>query len=218
MRAGSLQIPDALLQALAEVLANGVIVFETCGNIQYANPAAEELLGAHPETLVGRNLLTLIPQVAGVADAGNLGGLDRISNLVTPRMDGVAVQLELFLSKIPTAAEPLFLAILFGAPVPKRTEESCRAADQEGHLIALTIDLVRDISHNLRTSLMPIIGFAELLQEERLSPTCREMVSAIERNAGLMLQSLDSLIAARSEPAATEPMPPKAVEAQHLVF
>ncbi|ELY49365.1 PAS domain-containing sensor histidine kinase [Natronorubrum sulfidifaciens] len=48
-------------QALADALADGIIVLDTNSDIQYANPAVERILGYPPDELVGSSKVTIIP-------------------------------------------------------------------------------------------------------------------------------------------------------------
>ncbi len=48
-------------EALADALPDGIIVLDTDSNVQYANPAVEDILGYSPDDLVGSSKVNIIP-------------------------------------------------------------------------------------------------------------------------------------------------------------
>jgi signal transduction histidine kinase len=59
-------------------------------------------------------------------------------------------------------------------------------------------DFVKGMTHELHTPLNVIIGFCQLLERDRttnLSPTQRDAVQRMERNAHSLLQTVDHLLA-----------------------
>ncbi len=48
-------------EALADALPDGIIVLDTDSNVQYANPAVEDILGFSPDDLVGSSKVNIIP-------------------------------------------------------------------------------------------------------------------------------------------------------------
>jgi signal transduction histidine kinase len=60
-----------------------------------------------------------------------------------------------------------------------------------------TTGFVKGMSHELRTSLHVIIGLCQLLERDRdpdLSPTQRDAVERMERNARTLLQNVNHLL------------------------
>lgn len=55
------------------------------------------------------------------------------------------------------------------------------------------VELISNVSHDLRTPLTSILGYGELLQREVLSPAGREQLDRLNRKAGYMRELVDSL-------------------------
>ena len=75
-----------------------------------------------------------------------------------------------------------------------------RATMDEGGLSAnrASNDFVKGISHELHTPLNVIIGLCQVLERDRLtalSPTQRDVVERMERNAQSLVHTIDHLLA-----------------------
>lgn len=55
------------------------------------------------------------------------------------------------------------------------------------------VDLIANVSHDLRTSLTAILGYSELLGTQPLTPTGREQLDRLSQKAGYMQELVDSL-------------------------
>ncbi|MBQ7871112.1 MAG: HAMP domain-containing histidine kinase [Oscillospiraceae bacterium] len=55
------------------------------------------------------------------------------------------------------------------------------------------VELISNVSHDLRTPLTSILGYGELLQGEALSPAGREQLDRLNRKAGYMRELVESL-------------------------
>jgi signal transduction histidine kinase len=74
---------------------------------------------------------------------------------------------------------------------PARIDEGVLSADRAA------TEFVKGMSHELHTPLNVIIGLCQLLErdhETRLSPTQRDAVERMERNAQSLLQAIDHLL------------------------
>ncbi len=82
-----------------------------------------------------------------------------------------------------------------------RTEEqllALQARHQEAIRAAVTgerfkVELIANVSHDLRTPLTSILGYSELLEQETLSPEGRERLDRLCRKAGYMNELVESL-------------------------
>ncbi len=55
------------------------------------------------------------------------------------------------------------------------------------------VELISNVSHDLRTPLTSILGYSELLQQERLSPEGQEQLRRLHQKAGYMNELVESL-------------------------
>lgn len=55
------------------------------------------------------------------------------------------------------------------------------------------VELISNVSHDLRTPLTSILGYGELLEKENLSPTGEEQLKRLNQKAGYMLELVESL-------------------------
>lgn len=85
---------------------------------------------------------------------------------------------------------------------PFQTERAALASLQKNHQEAVEaavkserfkVDLIANVSHDLRTPLTAILGYAELLQSERLSPEGQSQLEKLANRAGYMTGLVDSI-------------------------
>ena len=55
------------------------------------------------------------------------------------------------------------------------------------------VELISNVSHDLRTPLSAILGYGELLEQEKLSPAGKEQLERLNQKAGYMRELVDSL-------------------------
>lgn len=71
-----------------------------------------------------------------------------------------------------------------------RQEEAVRTAVTSERF---KVELISNVSHDLRTPLTAIVGYGELLEKEKLSPEGREQLSRLNQKAGYMNELVESL-------------------------
>ena len=71
-----------------------------------------------------------------------------------------------------------------------RHEEAVRTAVTSERF---KVELISNVSHDLRTPLTAILGYSELLQRERLSPEGQEQLRRLHQKAGYMNDLVESL-------------------------
>jgi len=72
----------------------------------------------------------------------------------------------------------------------EKQEEAIRAAVTSERF---KVELIANVSHDLRTPLTAILGYGELLQKEELSPEGQEQLSRLNQKAGYMRELVESL-------------------------
>ena len=76
------------------------------------------------------------------------------------------------------------------AQIRTRHDEAVRTAVADERF---KVDLITNVSHDLRTPLTSILGYAELLQREPLTPDGRAQLDGLSRKAGYMRELVESL-------------------------
>jgi PAS domain S-box-containing protein len=162
------------LRAMLDATGAAVAVIDRDGVIRSVSRGLSRLLGENAEAIVGESLAALFVEAdqASVADYLRRGpGRER--NAEGMRVTGRAgtTALELTLVSFGSAAEQKRCAILRDGGLRRRSDEALEAARREAERAnAAKTDFLAKVSHEVRTPLNAIIGFAEVMMEERFGP------------------------------------------------
>jgi len=164
------------LGAILDTTADGIVMFDAEGNINSCNRSAEALFGYDGEELVQRNLATLFAAESQAAVKDYLGRINGkgVASLLKHGREvlgrvrgGGLIPLSMTMGRT-QAQGPNFFAVFRDLSQTKKSEndvrEARRLADRAANAKA---DLLARISHEIRTPLNAIIGFAEVMIEER---------------------------------------------------
>ncbi len=108
-------------------------------------------------------------------------GMDRLSRQIRDLSLG---------GEVPTAPGPFQSEREALAALQQRQAEAVEAAVKSERF---KVDLIANVSHDLRTPLTAILGYAELLQSERLSPEGQSQLEKLTSRAGYMTGLVDSI-------------------------
>ncbi|MDW8467879.1 MAG: nitrogen regulation protein NR(II) [Burkholderiales bacterium] len=176
-----------------ELLATGVVVLDDAFVVRYANPAAENLLGAGARSLVGQALASLFDEGAELetmlaeASAAHWDWRARQVHLARPPRPPQA--LSCVVARIDLPGLPLLVEL---RPIEERLrlEREARWLDRR----EAARELLRNLAHEIRNPLGGLRGSAQLLERELERPELREYTRVIISEADRLQALLDRLL------------------------
>lgn len=164
------------LAAILDTTADGIVMFDAEGNINSANRSAEALFGRDGNELAHRNLADLFaPEsrhdvfeyLASIRSSGVASLLDHGREVLGRESKGGIIPLSMTMGRT-RADGPNFFAVFRDLSQAHHTENELREARRLADRAATArADVLARISHEVRTPLNAIIGFAEVMIGER---------------------------------------------------
>ncbi|WP_420101146.1 ATP-binding protein [Bosea sp. (in: a-proteobacteria)] len=198
----------AELTAMLDTATDGVVTVDDRGRILSLNKAAEALFGYDQREVTGE-LLTLLFANESHAPAldyleglkgGGVASLLNDGREVAGRVrQGGKIPLFMTMGQIAHGEEPRFCAVLRDITAWKKTEGELVDARKAAELAsAQKSDVLAKISHEIRTPLNAIIGFAEVMAEERFGPIgnerYKEYLRDIHQSGGYVISLVNDLL------------------------
>ncbi len=168
------------LQAIVDTATDGVLILDGSGLVLSANTAAEALFGVERRAMIGRPLADrLAPEsrrsamdyLDGLASNGVASVLNdgrEVIGVVAP--EGL-IPLFMTIGRVSTGPVAKYCAVLRDITQWKKSEEELTSARRRAEEASIhKSDFLARISHEIRTPLNAIIGFSELMLDERFGP------------------------------------------------
>ncbi len=210
----ALRAAEEKFRVVSETAADAIVSADSRGNITYFNKAAEIMFGHAAAEALGQPLTLLMPQrfqeayrrgLERYLTTGETHVVGRQVELTGHRKDGTEFPLELSLASWKTKDGTFFTGILRDITRRKEAEAALEAhraelARSNQELTAANKELdafTYSVSHDLRSPLRQIDGFARILQEEaapQLTTEERHCLERIQEGVGKMGRLVDDLL------------------------
>jgi PAS domain S-box-containing protein len=195
-------------RGILDTALDGVVVLDHDGRIVTLNRPAEALFGCSSERVQGERFVTLfsddtaaraLDYFEGLKDNGVASILNDGREVIGLTETGGRIPLYMTMGRIGSDAHPKFCAVLSDITQFKRAERDFTEARRAAELAsARKSDFIARISHEIRTPLSAMIGFAEVMREERFgalgNPRYRDYVGDILKSGELVLDLINDLL------------------------
>jgi PAS domain S-box-containing protein len=192
------------LRAILDTATDGVLVLDRAGRVHSANRSAEALFGYDAADFTELNLSDLFAPESrrGVTDylerlADGAALLDPGFEAIGRVKQGGLVPLYITMGRIAGAEK--FCAVLRDVTAWKRTEEELINARRQAERVSTAkSEFLAKISHEIRTPLNAIIGFSEVMMDERFgaigNERYKQYLKDIHSSGGHLISLINDLL------------------------
>ncbi|WP_367715918.1 PAS domain S-box protein [Nitratireductor sp. GISD-1A_MAKvit] len=201
-----LQMHLAEMRAIVDTATDGVVVIDNDGNIRSTNRPAEALFGFDSEDVTGKPFAALFAiesqaavreHLNGLSDNGVASVLNDGLEVIGREAQGRFIPLFMTIGRLPHSSG--FCAVLRDITQWKRaTEELTQARAEAERASSQKTEFLARVSHEVRTPLNAIIGFSELMLDEKFGPIgndrYRDYLHDINRSGNHVLDLVNDLL------------------------
>jgi len=194
------------LKAILDTATDGVLVLDRAGRVLSANRSAEALFGyetaeiaelSFGDLFAPESRRAVLDALDRLANSSGAGMLDTGREAIGLVKQGGLVPLYFTMGRI--ADGDKFCAVLRDITAWKRTEEELINARQQAEKASTAkSEFLAKISHEIRTPLNAIIGFSEVMMDERFGPVgnerYRQYLRDIHTSGGHLISLLNDLL------------------------
>ncbi|MBN9598109.1 MAG: PAS domain-containing protein [Afipia sp.] len=175
------QIGADEMAAILETTAEGILIFDAAGHISSCNRSAEALFNVRSGDVKGRPLTELfapesqraiLDYIDGIKASGVASLLDQGREVLGRTPSGSTVPLSMTVGR--TGAETGRYFAIFRDTSPVRTGEPQSARRSNDQLANAKAEMLTRLSHEIRAPVNAIIGFSEVMIDERFGPLGNE--------------------------------------------
>ena len=194
------------LSAILDTATDGVILLNSAGSIRSVNHSAAALFGYEPEELTGKafSMLFAIESQRAAMDYLNSLSENGVASLLNDGREVIGREAQgrfipLFMTIGKLDASKGYCVVLRDITHWKRAEEELVSARREAERTsAQKSEFLARISHEIRTPLNAIIGFSELMADEKFGPIgserYRDYLNDISRSGNHVLSLVNDLL------------------------
>ena len=194
------------LKSILDTATDGVLVLDRGARVLSANRSAEALFGYEAaefaeltfgDLFAPESRRSVLDYLDRVAREGGAGMLDTGREAIGRVRQGGLVPLYFTMGRIADGEK--FCAVLRDITAWKRTEEELINAKQQAEKASTAkSEFLAKISHEIRTPLNAIIGFSEVMMDERFGPVgnerYRQYLKDIHTSGGHLISLLNDLL------------------------
>ncbi len=204
MAAAQQQIEE--LTAILDTATDGVVVLDAKGNIRSLNNAAEALFGYEEAEIAGQPLNALLAieshraandYMAGLVENGVASVLNDGRDMIGREREGRFIPIFVNIARL--SSSDGFCAVIKDVTNWKRTEEQLTSARRDAESASTNkTEFLAQMSHEIRTPLNAIIGFSDVMMNERFGPLgnqrYKDYLQDIHRSGNLVLSLVNDLL------------------------
>ncbi|MEZ5790907.1 MAG: PAS domain-containing sensor histidine kinase [Nitratireductor sp.] len=194
------------LQNILDTATDGIIVMDRDGIVESVNASAEALFGTDFDKAKGRNLTEFFAQeshktihdyISEITQPGVAGILNDGREVIGKEANGGLIPLFITIGRM--GSDDKLCLVLRDMTQWKKAEEELVGARRSAELASeQKSDFLARVSHEIRTPLNAIIGFSDIMIEERFGPVgnerYREYLRDINRSGVHVLDLINDLL------------------------
>ena len=196
------------LHTILDTATDGVVILDSAGNVLSLNRSAEALFGLESHDVAGKPFAALVADDSRANLIGYLAGL-REGGVASVLNDGREIQFRaprggvipvfITVGRLGVEDVPKFCAVLRDITAWKNAERTLDTARADAERAsAQKSEFLARISHEVRTPLNAILGFAEVMMDERFGPVgserYREYLKDIHRSGEHVMSLVNDLL------------------------
>ena len=199
-----LENENSELKSILDTATDGVLVLDRAGRVLSANRSAEALFGYEAAEIVERDFSDLFAPESRRAVLDYLDRLTKGSSVLDTGREAIGLVRQgglvpLYFTMGRIAGGEKFCAVMRDITAWKRTEEELINAKQQAEKASTAkSEFLAKISHEIRTPLNAIIGFSEVMMDERFGPVgndrYRQYLKDIHSSGGHLISLLNDLL------------------------
>lgn len=188
---GKLVDAERRLKEIVNAAADPILAADSHGRILLCNPAAERLFGARASAIVGAEVASILGREASALFEG--GAALRRFSCAAP--DGERT-VEAHLSRAGSGEDELVTVVLRDVSAQAELERANRLAREEAERASrMKSEFLANMSHELRTPLNAVLGYAQLMENDRnLTAAQRERLGVIGRSGEHLLAVINDIL------------------------